>query len=224
MAITLYLAMTATEFAESEALPPKVGGMVCQDLTEISRLPEGSLLILSDQAPICGQEIVTKLRQAVEAWDCSSILLDFQKPDIPEQAALAAQLVRDLSCPVAVSDLYAGGLDCPVFLSPCPHHVHLREHIQPWEGRELWLDLAADAETILLTPQGVSISPLSLPDFPEECHQDEKLHCHYRIETGKDSARFLLWRTREDLASLAQEGEALGIQTLVGLFQELGTR
>ena len=54
----------------------------------------------------------------------------------------------------------------------------------------------------------------------EQGFADEQLHCHYRAETGDDFARFILWRTREDLHDLAQEAERLGIKALVGLWQE----
>lgn len=226
MATTRYLAMTAWEFAAAEQLPPKAAWMVCQAPDELSNppaeLPMGSVLILNDQFPLQDQELLSRLPQTVNALGCSALLLDFQRPDIPEQTALALQLAEELPCPVAVSDLYARDMDCPVFLSPCPHHVHLQEHIQPWQGRELWLDLAADAETILLTPQGAAISFLPVSQPLQAGHWDKQLHCHYLAETTTDQAKFTLWRTREDLEDLAAEAEAMGIHTFVGLYSELG--
>lgn len=226
-----YLAMTASEFAAASVLPPKTGWMACHFSpygTGISNLPAflpaGSLLILNDRIPISGHDIkrvCEQLTQAVSAMDCAGILLDFQRPGNSELEQLSAHLVSSLPCPVAISEEYAKGLDCPVFLSPCPHHTHLKEHTAPWQGRELWLDLAVDAETITLTKEGCTILPLPLGEIPEGGHWDEKLHCHYSIENTANSARFTLWRTKQDLEALAQEAEELGIHTLVGLYQEL---
>lgn len=230
MASVCYLAMTASEFATEQALPPNVAWMACHFSpygTGLSNLPlslpPGSLLILNDRIPICGHDaarIADQLAQAVETLGCRGILLDFQQPDSNELALLAAHLTASLPCTVAVSHGYAQELDCPVFLPPCPHHTSLQDHIAVWSNRELWLDLAVDAETITLTKNGAAILPLPLGVLPEGGHWDNKLHCHYSIENTPDSSRFTLWRTREDLENLAQEAEELGIKTLVGLFQE----
>lgn len=230
MASHCYLAMTASEFAENTKLPPNIAWMACHFSpygTGLSNLPPslppGSLLILNDRIPICGHDaprIAGQLLQTAEALKCQGILLDFQQPDNRELAALAAYLTASLSCTFAVSHGYAQDLNCPVFLPPCPHHTPLQEHIAPWTGRELWLDLAWDAESIALTKDGATILPLPLGVLPEGGHRDNKLHCHYSIENTLDSSRFTLWRTQEDLENLAQEAEELGIKTLVGLFQE----
>ena len=231
MAVKHYLAMTAAEFAAVQDPPADIAWMACHFSpygTGLSNLPPslppGSLLILNDRIPIIGhspQRIANQIKQAVDTMDCAGVLLDFQNPEVKALAALSEYLVSELPCPVAVSDEYAGSLACPVFLSPCPHHTHLQEHIAPWGGRQLWLDWAGDAETITLTKDGASIHPLPLGEIPEGGHWDEKLHCHYSIENGPDSARFTLWRTKDDLENLAREAEELGIHTLVGLYQEL---
>ena len=231
MATVRYLAMTASEFAAAAQLPEKPGWMACHfspygtGLSNLpAALPPGSLLILNDRISICGhdpQRISGQLRQALDAMDGAGILLDFQKSGVKELANLAAHLVSSLPCPVAVSEGYAVGLNCPVFLSPCPHHMSLAKHIAPWQDREIWLDLAVDAETITLTKEGAVILPLPLGELPEGGHCDEGLHCHYSIETTASSARFTLWRTKEDLEALAEEAAGLGIKTLVGLYQEL---
>lgn len=232
MASAHYLAMTASEFAAVSPLPEKTGWMACHFSpygTGLSNLPPAlppaSLLILNDRIPICGHDperIEAQLHQAVKTLDCAGVLLDFQAPGNVNLQQMAAHLTAALPCPVAVSDGYAAELDCPVFLSPCPHHTPLAEHMAPWQDKELWLDLAVDAETITLTKEGAVILPLPLGEIPEGGHWDKTLHCHYRTETGADFARFTLWRTKEDLDALAQEAEELGIRTLVGLWQELG--
>ena len=230
MEIGPYLAMTGAEFAAAGQLPPKTAWMACHfspyntGLANLPpALPAGSLLILNDRVPLWGHDparVAAQLKQAVDTMDCAGLLLDFQRPDHAEATTMAEFLVSALPCPVAVSEHYAAGLDCPVFLSPCPHHTHLKEHISPWAGREVWLDLAVDGSTITLTKDGCSMFSLPLGELPEGGFCDAPLHCHYRTETGDDFARFILWRTQEDMQALAREAEELGVKTLVGLWQE----
>jgi len=231
MAVKRYLAMTAAEFAAVQEFPPNIGWMACHFSpygTGLSNLPPslppGSLLILNDRIPICGHDperIGNQLKQAAETMDSTGILLDFQQPDNQALADMAAHLTDSLPCPAAVSEHYAANLNCPVFMSPCPHHTHLQEHIALWDGREIWLDLATDAETITLTKKGAQIISLPPGEMPEGGHWDQQLHCHYSTQTGEDFARFTLWRTKDDLENLAREAEELGVATLVGLYQEL---
>ena len=230
MANRMFLAMTAAEFAAAGTLPEYVAWMACHfspygtGLTNLpGSLPPGSLLILNDRIPICGHDperITGQLLKAAETIPYCGLLLDFQRSGVEESFRLAEHLVSSLPCPVAVSDNYAKHLDCPVFLSPCLHHVPLSQHILPWQGRELWLDLARNAETILLTKDRTQITPLPLGEFPENGHADSLLFCHYSIEAGADSVLFTLWRTKEDIAALSAEAQTLGIRNLVGLFSE----
>lgn len=231
MAIPLFLAMTGAEFDAGMPLPAHTAWLAChfsahdRGLTGLPpALPEGSLLILDDRISMAGHDpviITRQLRQAVEDLGCSGLVLDLQRPGMPEAAGLAADLTAALPCPVAVSDLYAKPLDCPVFLSPCPHHIPLSEHLLPWKGRQIWLDLAVDAESILLTKDGAAILPFPPGEVPQNEHQDASLHCHYWMETGENFVRFTLWRTKEDRKVLSLEAERLGITGLVGLYSEL---
>lgn len=232
MAIKRYLAMTAAEIEGNRSPAHCVGWMACQ-FSPYSRglsnfpaaLPEQSLLILNDFTPIDGHDpsvVGAQLRQCVDSMKCAALLLDFQRPGLEETAALTAFLAGALPCPVAVSESYAAELNCPVFLSPVPHHVPLRDYLAPWQNREIWLDIAPDAERITLTEAGAQISPLLPPEPLSECHRDTALHCHYTVEISGASAAFTLWRTREDLEALLEEAEGLGVKTAVGLFQELG--
>ena len=229
MAIQSFLAMTAAEIHGSSALPKKIGWMACHFSpysvglsNRPKRLPAGSLLIVNDITPIHGHDpevVAAQLLEVLEALGCCAVLLDFQRPDSLETVQMAAFLADALPCPVAVSDLYAGSLSCPVFLSSLPHHVPLKEHIAPWQGREVWLEPAMDAEEILINENGATASPLT--HFHENRgHIDEALHCHYRVELSEKCARFTLWRTEEDIDHLLEEAEALGITTAVGLYQE----
>lgn len=230
MAIPTYLAMTAAEFASAHPLPDHIAWMACHfspygsGLSNLpTSLPPESLLILNDRIPIRNHDphrIALQLQETVDAMDCSGVLLDFQQADIKETGKLAGHLISVLSCPVAVSDIYAKSLDCPVFLSPCPHHIPVSEYILPWKGRELWLDLAPNFEAITLTKERAQIIPLPFGEIPEKGHTDKLLRCHYSIETGPDSARFTLWRTKEDLQSLTEEVKTLGIKNIIALYQD----
>ncbi len=230
MAMTRYLAMTAAEIRNTSPLPPKIAWMACHfspyttGLSNLPRaLPEGSLLIVNDVTPIHGHDpdvIAGQLRECVEKFQCPGILLDFQRTGNEETAALVTYLVQAPPCPVAVSEPYARELGCPVFLSPPPLHAPLEEHLAPWQGRDIWLEMALEGETIALTEEGAIFSC----GKALECgRQEEALHCHYRIEEKENAMHFSLWRTREDLEALLKEAEALGVTHGVGLFQELHT-
>lgn len=231
MAIRPFLAMTAAEMRSCPSFPSKISWMACHfspyglGLSNLPRrLPPGSLLILDDITPIHGHDpriITDQLTQWVDGLKCAGVLLDFQRPDVEETAALTRFLAEKLPCPVAVSQLYADGLTCPVFLPPPPCHVSLSEYLSPWQNRELWLEIALSAERLTLTEDGAEITPLLFHKNCEMGFADEGLHCHYRVESGRDHAAFTLWRTREDLSILLEEAKSLGINTAVGLYQEL---
>lgn len=232
MAIKRYLAMTAAEIAGNPALPSEIAWMACQfspystGLSNLpAALPQDSLLILNDFTPIQGHDpsvVGAQLRQCVDTLKCCGLLLDFQRPDVEETAELTAFLANALPCPVIVSEPYAKGLECPVFLSPLPQHVSLSEYLAPWQGRDIWLDIAPDGETITLSEEKAAIAPLSPGELCEGGHLEEKLHCHYKAELMEDSARFTLWRTAEDLDALLEDAEGLGVKAAVGLYQEIG--
>lgn len=228
MVLPLYLAQTAAEMA-GNSLPKHPAYMACHfspcsaGLSNLPRaLPERALLILDDSAPLDGHDparILQQLSDTIRQHRCAGLLLDFQRSNVPGQRELAKLLSGSLPCPVGVSELYAHGLACPVFLPPVPPDKPLSEYIAPWQGREVWLEAALDGMTLTLTEKGCTASPLI--DFPEHGLTVEKLHCHNSIETRADSAVFHLWRTRNDLDSLLAEAESLGVTRAVGLWQEL---
>lgn len=231
MAISLHLAMTSAEISVSTALPEKIAYMACHFSpygTGLSNLPQSlpkdSILILNDRTPICGHDpklILYQLEQTVEALQCSGVLLDFQRPDSPETADLCRALADSITCPIAVSSLYAGALECPVFLPPCPPDTAISAYLEPWKGRDIWLEAAQDTWQITIRESGSTFSLLSEPsdmDFP---HWDESLFCHYRTDIFADSIIFTLTRTHNDLSSLLLQAEALGVKQAVGLWQEL---
>ena len=231
MAVTTFLAMTAAEIRENYNLPDHLGWMACHfspyglGLSNLpKKLPPGSLLILNDRIPIHGHDpevILRQLETLIAQEGCTGLLLDFQQPDCEETSSLAAHLCRGLGCPVAVSESYAKKLDCPVFLPPLPHHIPLKEYLSPWMDREIWLELAMDAEVITLTEEGCQISSLPAWNVPDIGFEEAALHCHYHTEIKEDLVEYTLWRTKDDLINLQKESDTLGISITVGLYQEL---
>lgn len=229
MALPVYLAMTAAEIAGSKALPEKLGYMACHFSaygTGLSNppasLPEGSMILLNDRIPIAGHDpniITQQLEKICEHFKASCVLLDFQRPGIQETSDLVKQITRSLSCPTGVSDVYANGSDTPVFLPPVPLDIQISEYLAPWHGREIWLEIAADALCLTLTGQGCKAAPIPPPQ--ETPHYNDTLCCHYMIETEAQQARFLLHRTGKDLDELLAKAAAMGVTRAVGLYQEL---
>ena len=203
--------------------------MVCPfspEGTGLPELPELPLLILNDSVALSTHEpdpLVHMIAELAEKSRCQALLLDFQKKGIAAQQALASRLCQSLSCPVGVSEAYAQQTEGPVFLPMLPAHRYLKHYLEPWQGRELWLELGAGAEQALVTREGTvfSVPEGSIPPCPL-VHR--ALHCHYGIYPEQDQIRFTLVRTREDLLSLTQEAEGLGVTRTVGLWQELAAR
>lgn len=231
MAIVPFLAMTAAEMRCRSAFPEKIAWMACHfspygiGLSNLPReLPPGSLLMVDDITPPHGHDpdfIAAQLSACLEDFQCCGVLLDFQRSGCEETRSISAQLAVALPCPVAVSACYADGLDCPVFLPSVPPSVPLETYLAPWQGRDIWLELGLDGELLTLTEQGCQAASLPCPDWEAKGFSEETLHCHYAIETEEASARFTLWRTKEDLEALLEETEKSGIVGCVGLYQEL---
>lgn len=233
MAIRHYLAMTPSEVRANPHLPPNIAWLGCHFspyCTHASnlpkRLPPGSAIILDDVTPIAGHDperIAAQLTACVQALKADAVLLDLQRPGCEETAALAAVLTQRMPCPVGVSSLYARELSCPVLLPPAPCHISLEDHLAPWQGREIWLETALEAQTIRLTEAGAAVRPLPRDACPEDGFPEEALLCHYRAELEPDAAVFTLWRTPEDLVRLLSRAEELGVTRCFGLYQELGS-
>ena len=228
MAIPLYLAQTAAEFASISPKPDHLAWMACHfsaygtSLTNLPRhLPQKSLLILNDRTPVQGHDpeaVCKALMDTVKRLDCSGILLDFQHQGCE---AIVTKAVT-LPCPVAVTESYAQGLDCPVFLSAPPLNKPLSDYIKPWKGRQIWLEAALGCEEITVTENGSQMSELDFHQTGSFPFIDEKLHCKYSTEIEKDCIRFTLCRGKEELTALLNEAESLSIAIAVGLYQELG--
>lgn len=180
-------------------------------------LPKGSMVILNDRIPMAGHDPDTVVSQLREL-EMDFLLLDFQRPPEPGILDIAQRIAISLSCPVGVPSAYGKELDAPLFLPlPAPDQCIL-DHLSPWKGREIWLELSLDAMTYEITEQGSFLRPL--PVLPECGLQDPELCCHYRVSLDHDRALFDLWRTRQDLDLLLEKAEAHGVTKAVGLWQE----
>lgn len=231
MGFPLYLAMTAAEIAACQVLPPKLAYMACHFSaygTGLSNFPdylsENALLILNDRTPVCGHDpqlIATQLQQVMEAFSCSGVLLDLQRPGNPETDRVVDAVVNAMAQPVAVSEYYAANRDCPVFLSPPPLRMPLKKYLAPWQGREIWLEAAPDAETVTVTGQGSQVSPLPLFCVPEDSFVDKVLHCRYQAQLLTEQIKFHVERNGELLKDMLEEATDLGVTTFVGLHQLL---
>ena len=232
MVLPRYLAMTA---AEISAFPPAgpIAYMACQfspytaGLTNIpDQLPQGSILILNDRMPcqVHSPDLVAgQLADAVTQLGCESVLLDFQRPTEPVSESMARIITQTLSCPVAVTEDFAEGLPCPVFVSPGPLHLPLAEHLARWKDREIWLEAALCQETLSVTAQGTVMTPIFPTEQLSGGFYDEVLRCHYRIKTHEDFLEFTFYDTPESLEKKLELAEQLGVNRVIGLWQELGT-
>jgi len=231
MAITPYLAITGAEFESVNSLPDKVAWMACHfspysaGLSNLPKqLPENAVIILNDMTPFYWHKkevIAEQLSQCIDTFKCTAVLLDFQRPPNDEICALAENLLEVLPCPTIVSEVLASQFPCPVFLSPCPLHRPLEEHIEKWSSREIWLDVARETTEIELTERGAEYHTGTLDINQEESFHDDALYCRYSIACKPDSVNFTLWRTRDDFLEFLSHAEELGIQQFVGLYQEL---
>jgi len=230
MGLSLYLAMTAAEIESADHLPQSLAYMACHFspyTTGLSNLPDtlpkDTLLILNDRTPICGHDpylIIRQLRQVCEEFECRGLLVDFQRPDYPECALLAAAIAAEL--PYAImSDLYAEGLTCPVFLPPPPLLQPLQEYLSPWEGREIWLEAAPDAALLTVTEDGSLTKQIPYANVPANTFIDSKLHCRYRTEVLEDSVQVSVYRTEQQLEAMLAHAAGLGVCGAVGLYQQL---
>lgn len=230
MPLPLYLAMTGAEIAVADPLPENTAWMACHfscystGLSNLpTALPEGSMLILNDRTPICGHDperIRTQLEELVNAFSCSGVLLDFQRPDVEETAKLCAHLAKALPCPVGITEFYADDLDCPVFLSPLPPGKALEAHSKPWIGRELWLETVTDTRVAVITESGCQWHCADFPHVESTWFEEPPLHCRYCWSADDRQAVFTLERTITHFPTLLEEAEQCGITRAVGLYQQ----
>ena len=234
MVLPLNLAMTPAEMASCHSLPERIAWMACHfspyshGLTNIpDALPKGAMLILNDRMACSGHSpglAAEQLANAVNRLGCESVLLDFQRPADPESEAMVQALVDALPCPVAVTENYAKGLSCPVFLAPPLLHTPLETHLDPWKGREIWLEAALCQEQITVDEKGATYCPQFPPDGLREGFFEEELCCRYQSDVSDKEVRFTLFDTCESLAEKLKKAHSLGVTRAVGLYQELGNQ
>lgn len=232
MVLPLYLALTAAEMSAFSSVTFPCAYMACQfspyteGLTNIPKaLPEGAILILDDRMPCCGHSpglVAQQLRDAVEWLNCESVLLDFQRPPDPESESMVQTIIETLNCPVAVTEGFAKNIPCPVFLSPAPLHLPLSEHLNPWQGREIWLEAALCQEKIIVTRDGTEFTPQFPPDGLSGGFYEEDLCCRYCTKADDEHITFTLFDTPESLQNKLAHADSLGVSRAVGLYQELG--
>lgn len=230
MALTRYLAMTGAEIHNCPSPPDHIAWMACHFSpygTGISNVPPlllpGSMLILNDRIPPQGHDPVSvaeQLVQAAEQLEVSRVLLDFQRPGDSLTKEIAAAVTAALPCPVAITAVYADGLDRPIFLTP-QLHKPLSEQLEVWNGREVWLEAALDCQEAVLTEEGCTFADSDAPADNADYHTDVQAHCRYCIAIEDDKVRFTLWREADHLQALLKEAENLGIVCAVGLYQQL---
>ena len=227
MGITQYLAMTEQELSAGPP-PPCLAYLGCcfsvQGLGGLPQsLPPGALLIIDDRTPPGDRpipEIGETLQEILVRFSCRGLLLDFERPGIAPQKALAAFLARHLPCPVAAPPEYAPK-GCPVFLPPVPVECTVENHLAPWQGREIWLDTGLQGLDLTLTPAGAVCSPAAAPLL--QGFYDEALCCRYTIRETPQGFVFHLGRDRACLQKLLARAEPLGVTLAVGLWQELSS-
>ena len=131
-------------------------------------------------------------------------------------------IVGALPCPVAVTEGFAKELSCPVFLSPAPLHIPLEQYLEPWKGREIWLEAALCQEEISITDKGVEYTPIFPTGELSGGFYEEALRCRYHTDVAPERIRFTLFDTRETLEVKLELAAQLGVARAVGLWQELG--
>lgn len=229
MVSDIFLAMTGAEICGCRELPSHPGYMAChfspygQGLSDLpDAFPEGCLLILNDRIPICGHDpkrIAQQLQETVERLQCSCLLLDLQRTGSPEAQLLCETIAKAPPCPVGISEGYARS-GAAVFLPPVPRLVPLEAHLRPWEGWEIWLEVAPEYWITTVTGSGSEATPLPYQTPGQDTFPADGLHCRYFQEVYDDRVLFHFFRTPEDIDALLVAGKALGVERAIGLYQQ----
>ena len=222
----VFLAVTAMQL--ETVCPKRIAYMACHfsaggaGLSNIPRsLPKDSILLLDDSMPVQGHDpkaVAAQLNELVDRFSLQAVLLDFQRPPTQASQEMVSAILHNCRCKAAVTPAYAK-VGFGVFLPPPPPNKSLAEHLMPWKKYGVFLELALEDLEITVTKAGSRFSyvsaatPLPLADA--------RLHCHYGVTVFPGKAVFTLSRSREDLAALARQAEALGVIATVGLYQEL---
>lgn len=231
MFLPIYLATTAHEFTEFKEFPSTLCYLSCHFSASAgglsnfpSKLPPGSILCVDDSTPIGNHQpnIVTRqLKELIDRFHPCGILLDFQRPDNPWAPDMIESILACTDIPVSVSHIYAKDFDCPVFLPPLPFRMTVAEYLQPWNGREIWLELGNDKEMAIITESSFGAERIDrVPDNKMQ-FRDSSLLCHYSTHIKQDHIAIYFHRTQQDLRQLQQQAQQLGVTKFLGLWQQL---
>lgn len=184
-------------------------------------LPPGSVLMFTDELPPNGHDpnqVLRELAAGAERLHCSTVILDFQRPDMPTNQAIAER-ASALPCPVAVSAPYANNINCGVLLPPPPLWTLLADHLLPWKNRPIWLETVTEGAEVTVTEKGSEYSPCEYTPLTSSLAY-APLHIDYHMQLETSRVRFQLRRGLRRSEELLQEAAAMGIQGAVGLYRE----
>ena len=231
MFLPIYLAMTGREIAQYSGFSSTLCYMACHfsssgpGLSNLpSHLPEGTILCIDDSTPIQNHNVnlITKqINELCKRVKSDSILLDFQRPDNPFAQDMVDSILESAPCPVAVSHIYAKDFDCPVFLPPLPFRLPLSAYLEPWNGKEVWLELGADKEMAIITEAGFGAERVHYIPEGSPYFRDSSLLCHYCTHIKQDHIAVYFHRTKRDMEELQQHAHQLGVCKFIGLLQQL---
>lgn len=231
MFLPIYLAISTQEFANILEFPSTLCYFACHFSPSgegLSNLPTilqpGSILSIDDSTPIAGHsknKVIEQIKYLTEKFNPCGILLDFQRPDNPFSVDMIESILEGTQCPVAVSHIYARELDCPVFLPPLPYRITVQEYLNPWSGREIWLELGNEKEMAIVTQTEFCTERVHTIPNERNYFRDPSLLCHYCTYIKPDHIAFYFQRTAEDLAEIQAQAQALGASKFVGLWQQL---
>lgn len=226
MILPIYLAMTRLQMEKFSTGTEKRAFMSCHFSTSgyglsnlPGNLPENTMLILDDSTPVNDHD-KNLITDTILKFAPECVLLDFQRKPNPEARNMVKELLQALPCPVGVSAEHAEGLTCPVFLPPVPPWIPLQEHLSPWSGRDIWLELSTDAVLAEITQDGTQFHYAeNAPEGPPVFHSDT-LHCHYCGSEKEDRVEYYLWRTADDCRQLTENAAQYGVKAAVGVYQQ----
>jgi hypothetical protein len=228
MEFPLFLAMTAAEIAGNASLPPKLAYLSCRFALDADgicglpeTLPEGSILMLSDETPISHHDpqlVARQLQEAVQRLACRYLVLDLQRCASTLGRQIVEAVAQRAGCCVVVSEAYAAGNELPVLVAPPPLWTPVQPYLERWKGRRLWLEAVCEAACVTVSQQGSRYEP---GYYSAEAHSftDRDLCISYSIKCGSDRVEFYLHRGRPQLEALLCKVE--GLEGAIGLYQQL---
>ena len=223
----VFLAMTAAEVMDATAeqiaymalhFSPYSAGLS----NPPPKLPKNNILLLDDSTPPANHDpnlVAEQLKYFMDRHSAQALVLDFQKEISEASLKMAEHILSALPCTIAITKAYASRFQCPVFLSPTPVNKSLTQHLSPWLKQGIFLEIAPEAVQFTVTETGTTVT--NVPTGHILPLSNKKLHCHYKADTDSHQVVFTLERTREDLSALTEDAYRLGVQGVIGLYQEL---